>query len=414
MEYTVEKLKQTLFENVFEVYDIFKNHFKEKYVDLQGLPLDQDFAYRLEYLHSIKKNDDGTFTVSDSALNTLKNVFSNIIIYVWWPKVTVTNEYNKSINIQDLYAKITINTNGCIPYECHGFLLNRAAYPAVQFDCNYLHSHISTIPKNNFTEFQTPCLGRGPIMHTITTLKSSNDSAMWMLFCEELSRYVTVESIKGVPYKRLENVGRNTLEYNYDKFSEYRDPLRTLHNYYYNQQSSAYYLTYKELRTKVKDFTAYYLKHGHLKLNYTQGEFTCGMNFFDFIVDISNCFIEYYNTALAIDKKKVKFLYKVKILNDVLAADGKIYKLGDGRSRHDHSSYQGATVLTFKGETISLKILENESTTAQKTTLIHWLMAQHILDSILNIINFRFTNENRRNTKGSTTPAETRKTVYYL
>lgn len=414
MDYTVENLKQVLFSNIFEVYDIFKNHFNENFVDLQGVPSDEDFANRLECLHNLKKNDDGTFVVSESAMDVLRNAYSPVIIYVWWPKVTITNENNNSAEIQDLYASIKVNTSGCIPYEYHGFLLNRATYPEAQFDCNYLHSHICRIPVDNFTEFQTPCLGRGPILNTITTLKSNNDTAMWMLFCEELSRYVTVESLKGVPYKRLENIGKGSEEYTYGGFVKQKDLFKSFYNVFYGYQTSPYYVTEEELRKKLKDFTAYYLKHGHLKLNYTQGQFKCGMTHFDYIIDISNSFIEYYNTTLAVDKEKVKFLYKIHVLNDVIAADNKIYKLNGRRNSSPHALYQGATVLTFKDKTIRLTIVEAPNNAVQKTTLINNMMAQYVLNNILNIINFRFTNDYRRNTKGNNQPAEARKTVYYL
>lgn len=182
---------------------------------------------------------------------------------------------------------------------------------------------------------------------------------------------------------------------------------------YKRVSSTEYQMPYEELKKAVKCFTVYYLKHGHLKFSYTQGKFTCGMSFFNFIVDISNCFIAYYNAELAKDKKKVDFFYRTKMLNDVLAADGKIYKLNSNTNTHQ-SRYNGVYILTFKGENIRLKILEDRHSTTQKTVLIHYLVAQYILDSILNIINFRFTNEYGKNTKGSSKPAKARKTVYYV
>lgn len=418
MDYTVEKLKQVIFKNIFEVYDIFKNHFNENFVDLQGLPQNEDITYHLKrpvFEKEVLENDDGTYTITDAVIKSLKRYFNDRVasIYVWWPKVTVTNEYNNSIDIQDLYAKIKINTNGCIPYEYYGFLLNRATYSAKQFNSNYLHSHISRIPTNDFTEFQNPCLGRGPIKQTIVTLKSNNDTAMWMLFCEELSRYVTVESLTGIPYKKLESVGYYSLDSLYQDFSHRQNPLKAMYDIDYKRVNAAYKLSYEKLKEEIKNFTAYYLKHGHLKLSYTQGKFTCSMPFFNFIIDISNCFIAYYNAILAKDKRKIEYLYATRVLNSVFVADNKIYR-PDYKNNTHHSRYQGTHVLTFKGKSIRLKILEDKHSTTQKTILIHHLMAQYILDNILNIINFRFTNEHGKSSKGSSKPAKARKTVFYV
>ena len=71
-----------------------------------------------------------------------------------------------------------------------------------------MHSHISSIPFGNFTFFQSPCTGSGPINNTICSLSRDFDANLWRLFCLELSKYVEVESIAGTPYHRLEGLTR--------------------------------------------------------------------------------------------------------------------------------------------------------------------------------------------------------------
>ena len=220
MKYTVNQLYQHLFEKPLSIYEIFKGFFGEDFVDIQTHQGRELTSFK-EYLcakicdensfsnEAIEEICNQSFEVTEDQLTDLENTVKDkrFIIYVWWPRVTVTNEYNKSVNIQDLYAKIEIQNDGTIPYECNGFKLNRATYTREQFISGYMHSHINIIPKNNFTQFQIPCLGRGPIISTIGTLKNDYDEATWMLFCQELSMYVTVESISGGPYRRMDNIG---------------------------------------------------------------------------------------------------------------------------------------------------------------------------------------------------------------
>lgn len=409
MEYTLAELKQAIFKNVLDVYDIFVNRFGEEYVDIHGLPTDSDLDHRAE---CTKVGD--RYDVSKALLKAITNSYiHHYSIYVWWPKVTVTNENDRSIDIQDLYAKVTIDINGMIPYEQHGFTLNRATYPAIQFDSNYMHSHISCIPRNSFSEFQNPCLGRGPIRSTIVTLKSNNDTAMWMLFCEELARYVTVESLTGIPYKKLEQVGRYNLISNQDFALDTDDLFKCVAQLYAYQTNSLFYLSNDNLRAKLKEFTAYYLKHGHLKFSYRQRKFVCGMTFYEYLIDISNCFIEYYNKALARNKEKKEFLYNIHVLNEVLVADSKFYKLDSNHSHYDYSRYRNSYVLTFKDKDIKLNIIEdNDTMTVQRTTVLHHNIANYILNNILKIINFRFQNGHNKN--NSSFIAQADKTVCYL
>ena len=273
MEYTVNQLYHHLFENPLNIYDIFKGFFGEDYIDMQlenpssikkillAKICDDVFLYD----ESVEENYNLPFEVSNEQLANLKVLFRDerFIIYVWWPHVTVTNEFDKSVNIQDLYAKIEIQNDGRIPYECSGFLLNRATYSKDQFVSDYMHSHINGIPKSNFTEFLNPCLGRGPIKETIGTLKNEYDEATWMLFCQELSMYVTVESIAGVPWRRMEAIGSKSLSL------EYR-------GYNLNKANKSNFMSVFT-DENLKNFIQYYLKYGHLSIRYVKDKFTYGM-----------------------------------------------------------------------------------------------------------------------------------------
>lgn len=395
MEYTVNQLYQYLFEKPLNIYDIFKEFFGEDFVDMQSKNPSSIKEYLFakicdeEFLAKGSKEEDFNlpFEVSDAQLEELEATSENkrFFIYVWWSRVTVTNEYDRSVNIQDLYAKIEIQNDGCIPYECAGFLLNRATYTREQFVSNYLHSHIRAIPKNDFTKFMEPCLGTGPIRNTIATLKNTYDETTWMLFCQELSVYVTVESIMGGPWRRMENIGDTSID----------------HSYLGYDFSSARKTNFLELFSDgdLKDFIQYYLKHGHLSLRYINEKYTWGMPYYEYIIDISNVFIDYYNEFWSTTSRKLHNCFEKGILRQFVIANGKFYKEGTGNSYVSPlDSYQDKLVLTFKGKEIHTHIIDvTQESEASLTTIIQNDIAMYILQNILRTINFRYKNEH--NTK---------------
>ena len=351
-------------QKVSDAYGVFKNFFGEEYVDLQ----------------------------SDS---------SNYAIYVWWPKVTVTNEHNKSIVIQDLYAKIVIQSNGLIPFEYCGFKLNRATYSIEQFLSNYLHSHIQEIPKHDFSEFGSPCLGTGPIGRTIQTLKTDFDEAEWMLFCQELSMYVTVESLFGGPWKHLESVGVSRQLTGYNSFS-------------FRSANPGNFLSFFSM-DNLKAFFRYYLKHGHLVIAYRNSEFVCGMSYYEYIIDVSNAFISFYNNHLKADRRKLELMFRANLLNSVQVRDEKFYSIsGDGSNIQNIDRYKNCFVLKFKGKDIFTTITDSSSSETFTTTVISNKVAMFILRNILRTINYKYRNEHNSNTAGQQSSAQTCQRTVYL
>lgn len=415
MEYTVNQLYQYLFEKPLAIYEIFKGFFGEDFVDIQtcqGRELSSFKEYLLAKIcdesfmpkEAAEEEYNLSFNITEMQLKELKTTLEDkrLIIYVWWPKVTVTNEYNKSVNIQDLYAKIEIQNDGTIPYECNGFRLNRATYTREQFLSNYMHSHINTIPKNNFTQFKTPCLGTGPIISTIGTLKNDYDEATWMLFCQELSMYVTVESITGGPYHRMESIG------NVSQNSMYT-------GYNFNFTGKADFLS-QFTNDDLRKFIQYYLKHGHLSLGYMNNAFTWSMPYYEYIIDISNSFIDFYNKYYSTTAGNLDNCFSKGMLKQVIVADRKFYNESDYNSFdiNNFSGYQNKLVLTFKGKEICTTIINNkQGSEATLTTVISNNVAMFILQKILRTINFRYKNEhNKYKRNQEATPACER--VLYL
>ena len=380
MQYTISQLQKCLWQKVKTVQEIFNGFFGKEHVDLQIPYFDIIEYLKGQGITGVKPegSSEELYEISDECLKILQIGLSSLFanIYVWWPKVTVTNEYDKSIDIQDLYAKIKINIDGRIPYESIGFLLNRATYTVDQFLSNYMHSHIQYIPRSCFSTFMPPCLGRGPIRNTILSLKNDFDEVTWMLFCQELSMYVTVESIAGAPWNRLENVGTKVKDRRYSRFD-------------FKDADIALFVKFFPLDT-LKDFIKYYLQNGHLSIGYREGKYVCGMPYYEYILDISNSFIEYYNKYLAKEPFDKYFASDLLIKDFVI--EGQFYRI-DGSHNCNLNIYRNKFVLNFKSKAIYTSIINDNSDDTKPAILLNNVVAMFILRNILRTINYKYRNE---------------------
>lgn len=392
MNYTINELRKKVCERAYEVYDIFCEFFGEAYVDIQNLPT----IDRLREMCSSHFDNNESYVYSDLGITNLRETLmsgpTKPFILVWWPRVTVTNENNRSIDITDLFAKVTIDLDGTIPWEYHGFTLNRSSYTVEQFNSDYCHSHVCGIPFRNFRDFLDPCLGRGPIIATINTLKHGFDNITWLLFCQELSMYVTVESLGGGPYRHLEYIGRR------NECHEYND-------YQWGPNTN---ITRWPDDLEIKDFIVYYLENGHLTLNYRDGSFIPGMSCYDYIIDISNALVDFLNQKN--DSALVNRYYNFSALTKLFVADRKFYSMGYSNVR-DYLNYVGSPVCTFKGEEKTLVVTNNNDTSeVAETVVINYALAFGILSNILRVINYRYANKydtNGSQEKASTTSKKT-------
>lgn len=392
MLYTINELRQKLFQHVYDVYDIFLNFFGEEHVDLQGIPSEQEI---LDTLDIEETESEGiyelSYSISEQLLQDLTSNFSNPpypYILVWWPEVKVTNENDRSVMIQDLYAQIQLTSEGNIPQESPGFLLNRSTYSITQFNEGYVHSHMITMDKEtiHLRGFVPPCLGRGPIRETINSLRFNNEETLWMLFCQELALYVTVESLAGIPYRHLEYLGEKSKlleEYNegYSRY-HYQDLELFYHSPTYDKEW---------FNTLLSGFMSYYCKNGHLSFGFINGKYAPGMPAYNFLIDISNTFIEWFNQRPYQDE--VEILFRNKILVYAHVEGGKFYQC-TSTNKYGLSMYEGRSMgFSFKGREVSLHIFEDQNEQVETTLLLSYKIAMYILHTILNIINYHYKNE---------------------
>ena len=406
IEEKIEELYNSLMDKPFRVLSIFNDFFGEDKVDMQGyLRLDEFKSWmNIEPLSayipssnivSMDNNDWSIYrtqTITDlpedqveKVVNGLTNitvkeiignvVFGEIFILVHFPHVRVTNEHNKFVDINHLWAKVRIMYDGTLSGK---FTLNRSEYTLLHFRSHYMHSHISSIPKSDFTQFQNPCTGSGPINGTISTLNRDYDEDMWNMFCLELSKYVTVESVAGRPYHYLEKLGTNDMQAGEDKFITYLFP-----NYCVNDI----------LSDKFKEFVMYFINSKKLKFNYVNGSYSIGMSLIEFIVLISNEFIKWYNDQFNKGKLTTKFedLKKHGILRECIIDNGKIYYDRNINNANNYAQYIGKQVCMFKGKEITVDITDiTKVGNENKSIILDTQTALYILTTILKVLNYRY------------------------
>lgn len=406
IEEKIEELYNSLMDKPLQVLDIFNDFFGEDKVDMQGYWSLDKFKSWMNIVPlstyipdgnivSMNRNDwsrYGTQAITDLPVDQVEKVvnvltdttikerignakFNGIFILVHFPHVRITNEHDRFVDINHLWAKVKVMYNGTLN---GGFTLNRSEYTLLHIRSHYMHSHISSIPTGDFTKFQNPCIGRGPIKGTISVLNRDYDEDMWNMFCLELSKYVTVESVAGVPYNYLEKLGTNDMQVGVDRFITYLSP-----NYY----GSA--ITHD----KFREFVRYFINSKKLKFNYVNGSYSIGMSLIEFIVLISNEFIKWYNDQFNKEELTTKFatLKSHGILRECIIDNGKIYYDIDRNNVNSYAQYIGKKVCVFKGKEITVDITDiAEVMNKNKSIILDTRTALYILTTILKVLNYRY------------------------
>lgn len=406
IEEKIEELYNSLMDKPLRVLGIFNDFFGEDKVDMQGYWSLDKFKSWMNIVPlstyipdgnivSMNRNDWSMYETQaitdlpgdqvEKVVNVLTDTtvkerignakFNGIFILVHFPHVRVTNEHDRFVDINHLWAKVKVMYNGTLN---GGFTLNRSEYTLLHIRSDYMHSHIMTIPKNDFTKFQNPCTGSGPINGTISALNRDYDEDMWNMFCLELSKYVTVESVAGRPYNYLEKLGTNDMEVGIDRFITYLSP-----NYYRTVITP----------DKFKEFVRYFINSKKLKFNYVNGSYSIGMSLIEFIVLISNEFIKWYNDQFNKEELTAKFadLKRNNILSECIIDNGKIYYDGSRNNVNSYAQYIGKKVCIFKGKEITVDITDiAEVRNENKSIILNTQTALYILTTILKVLNYRY------------------------
>ena len=404
-------LSNTFLEKINEVKLIFEDHFGENFVECKPINsvneitesrmLDRtvwtkDILYAIFHLpselKSKTKEEHYDYILSTVTSENISTILGRVTwdgfydflsqfqyqIVVHFPEVTITNENNKSIVIQDLYAKVCIN---CLGNLRSGPLFNRATYPYVQLVRGYMHSHINGIVTDD--SFTSSCLGSGPINRTINSLRLECEEGLWKLYCIELEKYVHVESLHGGPYHRLEGVtGSRT--------TKVTSEIRMYTSFPINNDTI--------LREFLINFTSILLGSPELKwiTKYNLG-YSLGMSLSEFILVASKIFINYYNTELLknnIDLPQ-NYLFDVNILSNYIFEDDTLAELfSDETLSSSRASLQGKELFVFKDKPVIFNILpKNYDPDHTNLILLSQNLCNYLATQLTYIINYgNFTN----------------------
>lgn len=364
------KVENTL-KNAYAVLETFVDYFGEDYVD-NNLLTDEsltDFFTKELWESTTKENFSVKEPFYDSMIACLPG--STFSIKVYFPRVTVTNEYGKSIDIKDLYAKIKIFGNGLL---ANSFTLLRSTYTVAEWICRYAHSHLPGITYG----WESPCLGEGPIRNTQNELTREFNIDRWGLFCYELAKYVTIESISGGPYKRLEGVNEAGQAVNY--FIPYIYNMR-----FHNPGGSEI----------MQNFFKYYLSKESIKISYKENNFVLGESKERFWVAITKSFIQWVN-----EKNDPCYnLWKLlggDILGKYIIQGETIYRIDTKRLRSVETDVD-LVLTTFKNKEVRL-VVEADQNRVQSVYLLEWDIVSYIIITILKIFNYKYGKQNNEET----------------
>ena len=301
-------------------------------------------------------------------------------LYIRFPKVTVTNEDDKSVDIDELYVLVIINGDGTLRYK---FSMVRSSYPMIQWLSGYSHSHLPALYISEVPHFNYPCLGDGPIGLTQKSLKFEFNIDMWGLFAFELEKYVAQESLIGGPYIKLESIGRS------NKATEiklcYKDTLETVRD-----------------NIDLKDFLRSYCNHTNLNVSYKEGQYDLGITDINFVISLSDYFIKWYNNKVAegIYYTTLNRLIDNNILNKVIIDGNKVYSDSIIKNINNTQSLEGAHLtmsedsdkdFIFKGKPVTLHIDGNLNLKSKNyTLLLNTGICSYMLTKILEVINNKY------------------------
>ena len=425
IEEVLKEKYQDLHTKPMEVYSIFSEFFGEDRVDMHGKFEIQDLIddaknpciletlffniifntrqmdyYNTQYAPS-KGDKEKDFSLDNPTVFELffdlfisyhesKGILKGLSIIVHIPKVTITNERGHSIVATEFYVKVPITITGS--YKGGSIYFNRGEYTVSQLNSYYMHSHISSIDIDRMHLFKSSCLGGGPIRDTIVFLNTGFDYDKWFLFCIELVQYLETESIEGGPYIRMSNIS----------ISESRITIKTLDN---TREIPA------SIKGKYGKHLQYFLKDliesNTLTFNYFNGSYGIAMSFSDFVLFISNSFIDWWNNKYSEnlpEKDDLEYLLSHGLIKKAMYTNDGIILKSDRSSNLINliRKAKRQKALTFKGQDVYINVIEDPGPELD-VLILNLSIIQTLYIKIITIINTLYgtTNTNNSNTSSN-------------
>ena len=222
------------------------------------------------------------------------------------------------------------------------------------------------------------------------TIKDSYNEQFWGLFTFELAKYVTVESVAGTPYIRLEEVGKGDVDESMSNFN-----------------SQGKNILSSPVKHLINAFTQYYAEKHKFRFQFVNGQYQIGESPVSMIVNLSNEFIAFLNDyrCRVANVPTLQQLKNTHVLQNYVVANGRIYQISNnGRDMSAATSANGRDLFRFKGEMVKLKILVDGNTIENHSLLLAKNYCEAIITNVLSIINYQYgkrQNQNQASQVGS-------------
>ena len=430
MNENLEVCLETLYDKFINFYtknivEIFQREFSEENVDyIPKAPTFEDFTIRIlnairvfdvdsesiilcsedtgynqgyDCLCNIEDMEEETCYSFEEAFNHIEfsDVFKCFDLYeylqtiiVHFPEVTITNEKGEFTKIKHLFARVKFYLDGRITSK--GFKLNRSHYSYNHFINNYMHSHVHSIDKS-YGYFQECCRGTGPINTSIEVLKYDYSEAQWMQFCWDLAKYVTIESLDGIPYHKLVDADKSP--YKGNKLDIYiKDTSVALRNIFYCDSCLL------KVDRFWEHFVEYLIENRVLNFTWCNSQWVISDNYINCIKIVTEAFLNFYKQNISDLLSNPETNYKVDdlidstILQKVVIDPTGIYEVKTIQNP-DVDIYRGSYILKFKGVDYYLEI--DEPTNENKCNVILSIkIYSKIIHSILTILNLNYNERN--------------------
>lgn len=334
-----------------KVFSIFKEYYGEERVDMQFPSLELYYELR--------------------AAKTLIPDYADILVY--FPKVTVTNENNYSHEITDLYLKFRIDTKGKLLYR---FTMSRASYTQAELNADYMHSHAPGINSTDPSIFKDVCTGTGPINRTIASLNAAFNEDIWRLFAVELDCYTKVESLSGVPYRRLSSVSS---KYNTDILSR---------NSYHKYGMDKGKLTL-ESKINMPQFILHLLEDNIIPFVWNTYSYKIALSRPEFYSTLANEYIKFNEGKEEFSIADLKYygiIVSAKISQNSI-------KIMEGNSTNLRRDIEGKYVCTFKNKDIHVNIKEDKEESEGEYLILNPDITELIYNTLLTVVNYYYGNK---------------------
>lgn len=365
-----------------KVLQVFTEYFSEALVD-SNLDNYEEIVRKLDELifEDAYKNEGLPYLIA--MCNSVVDSWLDVIVR--FPHVTVTNEHNNSIDITELYAKVSIDCDFC---ESIALRMMRTEYSLEQWVSGYSHSHISGLCSDS-RDWKRPCLGSGPLVGTrnkvvIPNITIDERLEYLGLFCYELDKYVKVESIEGIPYNHLESVGLRDSKI---------DLGNSVEDWFYFRGTT---------KLILEDFFKYFISEYDFKFSYINGQYIVGKPLLRMLMEMSQHFAVWYNKEGYSKYKKSLADLTVNILIKYIINDGQIY-IEDrhiNQAHIDAINAENREMLVFKGKPVILRIYGNAKSSSE-LYLLNATIFDLFYTRILTIINYEYRDKEGEETSPS-------------